>query len=309
MRIGTNTGVYRTAVDEPHLMEEKEIVRKLREVGFETLDLNMAPVMDPQFFLCQDDWQQRADEIVNEAVKVGIAFSQVHVPFVRRGSRELDPAFRTPGYAEHYAECTRRAYIVAQMAGAPWAVAHCENYPYPCYDWDLSAAGNHAFYDPFVEQGIRLGVGTAFENMIQNANGPIKLRYTAHYDELIRFVDSYADPMVKICWDFGHANLTGLDQCAGLRKVGKRLACLHVNDNYGVTDNHTIPFVGKVNWLKVIPVLAEIGYEGDCSLEVGPSTKNAPAAMQDTLARAAYESCRVMCQIYDEAKAALEQGA
>lgn len=302
MRTGSSTGTFRRAADAPHPLEEKEIVRRLHEAGFEALDLNMAPISEPQFFLCQEDWQQRVDEIANEAAKCGIVFSQVHLPFVLWGFRELDPAFREPGYAEHYAECTRRAYIAAGMIGAPWAVAHCENRPHPCYDRDLSAKGNRMFYDPFVEQGIGLGVGTAFENMIQTP-GPMKLHYTAHYDELIEFADSYGDPMVKICWDFGHANLTGLDQCAALRKVGKRLACLHVNDNYGLSDNHTIPFLGTVNWLEVIPVLAEIGYEGDCSLEIGISTKNAPAAMQDTLARTACEACRVFRRIYEKAKA------
>ncbi len=301
MQAGTDTGVFRAAAGDPNLLEETEVLRRLHEIGFRRADLSMFPIYRPEYFLCQDDWQKRVDEIAETAAKLGMKFSQIHVPFVRRGVRETDADFQKPGYAEHYDECMRRAYIAGGMVGAPWAVAHCDNYPL-CYDREASMAGNHAYYDRYVELGIRHGIGTCFENMIQHGKPPVHMRFTARYDDLIEFVDSFHDPMVRICWDFGHANLTGLDQAAALRKVGKRLACLHVNDNYGTGDHHVIPFVGTVDWLSVIPVLAEIGYEGECSLEVGPSIQRAPRQVQNTVARAAYEAAGAVCRLFDEAK-------
>ena len=194
----------------------------------------------------------------------------------------------------------RRAYIAASMAGAPWAVAHCYNFPSICHDREESFKGNHEYYDKFVELGIKHGVGTAFENMIQGTREGNRTRYTGHYSDLIEYVDSYKDAMVKICWDFGHANESGLDQPSALRKVGKRLACVHVNDNYRNRDDHIIPFSGTIDWLSIIPVLAEIGYAGDCSLEVGQFTKKAPRALQDSFVRVAYESCRHFCALFDQ---------
>ena len=75
-----------------------------------------------------------------------------------------------------------------------------------------------------------------------------------------------------ICWDFGHANLMGIDQREALRVMGKRLKATHVADNSGKLDDHILPFQGNVNWRSILPVLSEIGYEGDLTFEIHNST-------------------------------------
>ena len=45
-----------------------------------------------------------------------------------------------------------------------------------------------------------------------------------------------------VCWDFGHANLTGLCQSVELEKLRGRVRCVHIHDNDGVKDTHRIPF-------------------------------------------------------------------
>ncbi len=300
MRPGTNTAIYFKALDDPNTMDELEIVERLHNIGFQTLDFSLADPFDPRYILRGDDCQQKVDKVVDKATKYGMSFSQVHLPFIRGGNRDQDPHFKEPGYAEYYDESMRRAYIAASMAGAPWAVAHCCNFPSDSYDRSDSFKGNHEYYDKYVELGIKNGVGTAFENMIQGTKERNRIRFTGHYSDLIDYVDSYNEPMVKICWDFGHANESGYNQVSALRKVGKRLACVHVNDNYRNNDDHIVPFSGTIDWLSIIPVLAEIGYTGDCSLEVGQYTKKPPRALQDSFVRVAFEACSHLCMLFDQ---------
>ena len=303
MRIGTNTAIYSKCVYEPGLMDETEIIRRLHEIGFQSLDFSLAFVGSPYFVLSHDDWQKRVDRIADTAAACGMVFSQVHLPFHRKGCPELDERFRDPGFAELYDECTRRAYIAGGMVGAPWAVAHCMSPLHIGFDRKKAAEINHAYYDPFVELGIKNGIGTAFENMIQGGNH-LHIRYTAHQDDLIDYVDSYHDPMVGICWDFGHANITGLEQPAALRKVGKRLVCTHVDDNYGINDNHIIPFMGMVKWFDIIP--AEIGYKGELSLEVGIAIKNAPRDLQDSFVRSSFDACQYLVKMFEKEQERLQ---
>ena len=300
MRTGTNTSIYFKALDDTNIMDEPEVIRRLHEVGFEAIDFSLFSVSSPSYILNGDDWQKKVDRVAETAAKYGMIFSQIHLPFICGGNRVQHPSFTDPGYAKHFDESMRRAYIAASMVGAPWAVAHCYNYPMETYDREESKKGNHEYYDDYVELGMKHGVGTAFENMIQGTKESLRLRYTGHYSELIEFVDSYQDPMVKICWDTGHANEACCNQAYALRKIGKRLACLHVNDNYRDKDHHNIPFCGTVDWRSVISALAEIGYTGDCSLEAGKFVERAPRALQDSFVRTAYEACRYLCDMFEQ---------
>ena len=270
-----------------------------KEAGFEAIDMGFGGVGRPGYELTGDDWERKVDELGNEAARLGLTFSQIHMPSLKG---EKDPRFKVPGFEEEFYLAMERALIAAGRLGAPWAVAHALNPKDAGNDPDKAKKLNHEYYDKYVELGIKNGVGFAFENMIQGKDGGPKLRYTAHYSELIDYVDSFNDPMVQICWDFGHANITGFDQCVGLRKVGKRLKCVHIDDNFGNLDHHLIPFSGKVDWHKIMPVLAEIGYEGECNLEVQNHFNRMPRELHKLMGRHAFEACDYLRKLIEDAR-------
>ena len=80
------------------------------------------------------------------------------------------------------------------------------------------------------------------------------------------------------------ANLMGIDQREALRVMGKRLKATHVADNSGKLDDHILPFQGNVNWRSILPVLSEIGYEGDLTFEIHNSTSRLPDHLVDATA-------------------------
>ncbi len=305
MRLGINTGIVSAAEAAPH-MEEAEVVRRLHDYRFTSMDFSLGNTASPKHILQADDWQERADRAADAAAKYGMCFSQVHLPFHKHGSVALDPRFAEPGFAEYYDECTRRAYRIAAMVGAPWAVFHCLDSVSVRMDRREAFTRNHEYFDAFVEFGLQNGVGTAFENMIRvNPTTNPRPRYTEEAEELIEYVDSYQEPMVGICWDFGHAHLARVDQPSALRTIGKRLKCVHVDDNLGSFDDHLLPFFGKIQWQEIMPVLAEIGYAGECSLEIKKISPHAPEGLQETFLCTASLCCRCLRDFYENAAAGL----
>lgn len=302
MLCGSNTNLYRSCLDDASPLKLTEAITRLHAAGFRSIDLTLSNVTASNFILAANDWQHQIDEVAETAAKLGMVFSQLHLPFWPAvGCPKLDRRYQTPGFAERYEEATRRAYLAGGMIGIPWAVAHpMSDSGNVTHDHEIYLATNHDYYDKYVELGVRHGVGTAFENMIQGISTHPKRRFGATCDDLLSLVDSYNDSMVQVCWDFGHANLSRLDQPSALLEVGKRLKCVHVHDNYGVFDNHFIPFVGNLDWPAIIDALVKIGYEGEMSLEIGNMTAHAPRAVHDSIARCAHDTCAQLVQMFGQ---------
>jgi sugar phosphate isomerase/epimerase len=123
--------------------------------------------------------------------------------------------------------------------------------------------------------------------------------YCSAADELCELVDALKDPRVGICWDFGHGNLNKLDQEKSLRAIGKRLKALHVDDNHGWADEHLLPFQGNVPWTALMPVLREIGYEGDMTMEVSPPY-NCSGEFVVTMGRHLFAAAAYLVECYEQ---------
>lgn len=46
------------------------------------------------------------------------------------------------------------------------------------------------------------------------------------------------------------------------------IRAVHIHDNFGKVDDHLLPFLGTVQWERVMPALRKAGYTGDLVLEV-----------------------------------------
>ena len=259
-------------------------IRRTAEYGFKVVDLCMCPVQREEVALCLDDcWEEIAYGIRNEAEKCGVRIVQSHLPYPTR--RKSSDAFGPEAELnDRFRELFRRCIRISEIAGAEWAVVH------PVYESDGLPHGikdvlqyNHRVYDEFVELAVKHNVGIAFENMCDNAPGARRFGVTS--DELCELVDSYNDPVhVGSCWDFGHANRTyPEDQSAALRYIGKRLRATHVDDNVGKEDLHMIPYHGTVKWDALMPILAEIGYNGPLIYEI--NTRGASGEVLDELVK------------------------
>ena len=302
MKLSTTTGLYQQRGDTDHLRDMNEVLQVLRSVGYEEIDLSFCFQDKPDYLLRGDDWERNVDQLGETAAKLGISFYQSHLPFVKGASMKKSALFQRPEYRAYFDECVRRAYVAGGRLGVRWAVAHPLSFPEYNFETEASLKENRAYYDQFVELGIQCGTGTAFENMLPSLDREMAARYCQHYEQLIELVDSYADPMVGICWDTGHANQMQLVQGRALRAVGSRLKTLHINDNhYGNRDEHLLPYMGTVVWPEVMEALVEIGYSGTLNYETGKVTSEAYGEIQLGLVELTYRNGLYLLDLYEKA--------
>lgn len=307
MRLSILTGALDTGLDQKSLRDPKLVLRTLREIGYEAVDLSFTAINEPAYILRGEDWRQRIDELGNTAAALGITLCQCHLPFPKECIFNKDPNFKKPGFREYFEEMFRRAYEASGILGIPYATVHpLTQQLNGCADVQL--AYNHEFYDPLVEWGVKCGVGTAFENMRPDSpHWSMIRRYGQDCRDLITLADSFHDPMVGICWDTGHANQAQCDQVAALHAIGHRLKNLHINDNYfGAVDEHLLPFMGQINWESILKALVQIDYQGALNYEVGRVTKRAPWELQKIMMHYVYQNGCQLLEMYEKFKAANE---
>jgi sugar phosphate isomerase/epimerase len=70
------------------------------------------------------------------------------------------------------------------------------------------------------------------------------------------------------CFDSGHWNLL-MPEIDLLTLYGDKLIALHLNDNDGKEDMHTLPFSGNIDWDDITAKLKSADYRGSIALEAG----------------------------------------
>lgn len=278
IKISTMTTTFRDRREDGMFTSYPESIRRCRAAGFEVLDLNMCSMSKAETNeLCGDDWERYVDDIIAERDRQGIQFYQSHLPFRNASIVKFDD----PLAEAFFWDMEHRALEITAKVGAKWAVVH------PVYipgenDWQKQIEHNHRIYDGLVEHAAKLGVGIAFENMVEFDQS--RHRFAAYSEEMIALCDDYHCETVGLCWDFGHANTAMPERHAeGLRSLGKRLKCVHINDNRGKSDDHVIPFSGNIPWEELMPILTEIGFEGTLNQEL--KNYNLPDDLKDDWAR------------------------
>lgn len=260
-----------------------ESMRRCYEAGFRVLDFSFVEFFFTSTELSQDHWQHEVEKIRNEAERLGIVFVQSHLPYNPGYMPEWASEEQRLLYEKHLA----RSIQTSAMLGVHWAVVHpFTQYMDTEYDDEASIRYNRQFYSSAIELAMELGVGIAFENMIEY---PVRRKFSARAEELAALVDAFGDKRIGACLDFGHAHRMYRDLSRPVHVLGQRLVALHVNDNTAISDQHFVPFMGTVNWENALNALADTGYGGDFTYEVYGLTKLMPEELKPAAARYAYE--------------------
>ncbi len=238
-------------------------VEACARAGYEVVDVNLCEGMNPDSALRGDGWEQYAYQIARLGRDAGVLFNQTHLPYYDVF------ACQDEGKRALMEELIRRSIIATGILGAKWAVTH------PCTvyeagpDMTVSHQRNLDYYAPHVNLAQQQGVGIAIENEFEYKAAPWQRIFGAQVGELCELVDAFADPeRVGICYDFGHAHMTGGFHRQNLNWIGKRLKATHVADNHGLRDEHLMPFYGTINWVEAMAGLKDIGYAGELTYEI-----------------------------------------
>jgi sugar phosphate isomerase/epimerase len=203
------------------------------------------------------------------AQEKGLTICQAHAPFPSSYTDEERTAKR---FDEIVTSMRNASYL-----GAPMIVVH------PCVHLDFNTEGNPEklfeinldFYKKLIPYAKEFGIKIAIENINY-------VSITSTPERLIRLYDALNDPVFTICFDVGHCMFEGVDPAVAIRTLGDRLVngCTHVHDNFGSSDEHTLPYYGGVDWESVMKALADIGYKGDLNYEASGFIKSIPRELR-----------------------------
>ena len=251
-------------------------LQRVADAGFTHLDMNFWDWShDERSPFKQAGWEKWVERIGECAARAGAVFTQAHA--------HVYNFYNFPAGNEHE-EQIRRSIIGAGMLGIPWIVLHPSQRP----DWEEEGtlekmlAENAEYFRSHAELAAKHGTGLALENMSRPASG------LTTAEQLCELIDRVGMPNVGACWDTGHANLSGQDQPASIRTLGKRLHALHIADNHGQSDEHTMPFIGNIDWAPITAALAEIGYDGDFTFEAHNFVRKMPEGCKAEALRLMY---------------------
>lgn len=91
------------------------------------------------------------------------------------------------------------------------------------------------------------------------------LRIPSYIDSIISSIGSHG---FGLCFDSGHENLYSKNQQIASSFAGRvPLLATHLHDNFGINDDHNLPFDGNINWKNVVKQLKYCNYKGAVNLE------------------------------------------
>lgn len=269
-----------------------DCMRRLSAMGIKEMDLGLAYLLFDDPDITDDNWYEKGCEIRDEAERLGVRFVQGHLPFRKKSFNAHNQA-----EVDYLNSAMLRAVKIAGMCKAEWMVVHPVEHPdFPEDAVEEHVAENRRIYAELMEEAHKSNVGIVFEN-IPRWNG--RGRFGATATDLISVIDSYNDPKVAACWDFGHANINmGNLQTYDIKKLGQRLKTVHVHDNRDLGDDHLCPYLGKIKWEEIFKALKEINFSGYWVFET-ETAKNFPDDFKDQSIEFTLNVARYMIDKYN----------
>lgn len=259
MRLSTTLNIFSLRRQDNTIEHMLEAIRFCKEAGYDALDIHFNEI-DKLSRDEQDAFIETAKTLMAEAQ---MTLSQSHARFGSVAD------YNDPAQLEEYYQHVIRTIELAERLGAPWVVVHPLDFMGLCgLSEEETIKRNADFFHRAINAVPRIGL--AFENTGRsyfcNADRLLALREAAGNHERFGF-----------CWDTGHGNLIeGLDQEENIMKLGKLLKCTHIQDNRGINDDHFMPYMGSIDWPKVVRALKNSGYEGDFVYESAQPLKYLP---------------------------------
>ncbi len=224
----------------------------MSEIGFDGVDMSFDSLR-----ASDDSYRTVLYSAKQRAMQKNLDIPSCHLPFYMP-----DPMDKVA--MEGYSRDVRAGIDAAATMGIPLAVIHPIALHKKRFSVETWARANMEFLTPIREYADKKGVKLCIENMASSCEGDGDHLFGCTAAEILSLADALG---VGVCWDFGHANISGRPVNDILCLKG-RLMTVHAHDNNSYTDSHMMPFDGKIDWDAVASALTEIGYIGYINIEV-----------------------------------------
>ena len=225
------------------------------EHGFEGAEFNSQALE-----LSNEGWKSQMEDILRITEGSSVKLATAHLPF-HGGVDDSEDFLRNFDVRMH------NAIDAMALLGVEYAVLHPNVGTVVArkYNFREQLDKSISNMSPYVEHAEKVGLKLIVENMRIGQGIRYLHRFCQTPEELCELADALG---IGICWDFGHANISGLVQSEALAYVGKRLKAIHVNDNTAVDDDHVPPYSGSVDWVDAMHGLALADYKGSFNFEL-----------------------------------------
>ena len=239
-----------------------------KTAGFTAMDYGLGELTKDDSVLSSDNYRVAVEEIRRLADSKGMPVTQTHAPFKFTAAQ-----WDTPEIFESVVfPRIVRSLEISAMLGAKICVVHPIHPIVYRGNEEALFERNMEYYRRLIpyckEYGVRVGV----ENMFQN--DPLRKCIVhdtcSRKEEFIRYIDTLDSEYMVACLDVGHVALPIGDDSASdiIRALGHdRLWSLHIHDNDYRSDQHLLPYMGKLDWTDIAKALGEINYQGDFTYE------------------------------------------
>ena len=242
----------------------------IRNAGFCATDYSLDSMVQDASPWNGAQWRAHAEAVRACADRLGIRINQTHAPFSFSHRLWKDET----SYRDIILPRILRALEISGILGAKVAVVHPIHHDvYQGHEEEMFVR-NMDFYRMLIPYAREYRVKIGLENMYQvDARRKCIVDDTcSRSEEFIRYIDTVDSEWVVACLDLGHVGLIQRKDEAWdmIRALGhNRLQSLHVHDNDYRGDQHTIPYLGTMNWEEITRALGEIDYQGDFTYEAG----------------------------------------
>lgn len=102
-------------------------------------------------------------------------------------------------------------------------------------------------------------------------------------------------PDLCACLDVGHANIAGVPPEEAVEILDSSLEVLHVHDSRDRAFEHTLPYLGSINWDALAAALKKIGFKGVFSFETNNFMAAYPPQLMPAAVKLNAEIGRFLC--------------
>ena len=235
----------------------------LAQAGFDAIDFNFRDIMHKERY-SRRNIEKTCESIRKIAEANGLYYNQTHGSgSIMSFKEDIDLCDKENSLVREYIETS---IIGSAILGAERVVLHPVNCP-GSYD---ARPYNLEFFESFIPVLKEYGITAAIENVWTHNEDKSRIITIpcSMYEEQAEYCDALDSRYFTACLDIGHCFLLGRKPEDAVCYLGSRLSCLHVHDNDGISDRHTPPYSGGVNWDAVMTALADTGYKGDFTYEI-----------------------------------------
>ena len=236
----------------------EQAIKAIKAAGFDGIDFSFKDKTGRDFLL-SEQWEENAWRVKKALDESGLVCNQTHAPSGFSSKWKLCPKAPEMGRII-------RAFRFSQILGAKAVVVHAVTDVKPV-DFVPYNLRFYKLLEPYAKAAnVKIAVENlfCFDAKYHRFEGVFETG-----EKLSSFLQKLRSQQFVACVDTGHAQLTGTPPEKLIAGMNKTLVkCLHLHDNDGKDDLHSLPYTGVVNWDGVLSALKKIGYDGDLTFEI-----------------------------------------